>query len=77
MLLLQEKEVESTSPKITLDLKAEKFLAGRDLTELAGEEVVTAVSSSFYFEIALGDNRRFQFAPRRLIKCHDSLFKCV
>lgn len=38
-----------------------------------GEEVVTAVSSSFCFGIILSDNRRLQFAPCRLIKCHDSL----
>lgn len=61
----QEKEAGSRSPKITLDLKAEKrsSLAGRGPVEPAGEGALTAASPSFFFKIALSDNGRLEFPP--------------
>lgn len=69
----EEKEVERRSARLTLALKQRSSLVGRDPREPA--EVVTAVRA--FTLTSLCDNRRFRFAPHRLIKCHDSLFKCV
>lgn len=55
------------SARLTLALKQRSSLAGRDPREPA--EVVTAVRA--FTLTSLCDNRRSQFAPHRLIKCHD------